>query len=52
MWNKTLLSYYVLGVVPLLVGHSGSIYRMHTLDSLDRLGIEKPKAEKCAYRMS
>ena len=38
-------------VVPLLVGHSGSIYRMHTLDSLDRLGIEKSKAEKCARKM-
>ena len=38
-------------VVPLLVGHSGSIYRMHTLDSLDRLGIEKSKAEKCARKL-
>ena len=38
-------------VVPLLVGHSGSIYLMHTLDSLDRLGIEKSKAEKCARKI-
>ena len=38
-------------VVPLLVGHSGSIYRMHTLDSLDRLGIDKSKAEKCARKI-
>ena len=38
-------------VVPLLVGHSGSIYRMHTLGSLDRLGIEKSKAEKCARKL-
>jgi len=40
-----------ISVVPLLVGHSGSIYRMHTLDSLDRLGIEKSKAEKCARKI-
>ena len=27
------------------------IYRMHTLDSLDRLGIEKSKVEKCARKV-
>ena len=37
--------------LPILVGHSGTIYTQHTLMSLEALGIDKHKAEKCAIKL-
>ena len=37
--------------LPILLGHSGTIYTQHTLMSLEALGIDKHKAEKCAIKL-
>ena len=37
--------------LPILVGHSGTIYTQHTLMSLEALGIDKHKAGKCAIKL-
>ena len=42
---------YDVRTLPILVGHSGTIYTQHTLMSLETLGISKLKAEKCAHKL-
>jgi ribonuclease HI len=38
-------------VIPLLVGVSGTIYRTHTLDALQALGLTRAKARSCAGKL-
>jgi hypothetical protein len=38
-------------VIPVLVGHSGTIYTDHTLQAMETLGIPRQKAEKCARKI-
>ena len=38
-------------IVPILIGHSGTIYTSHTLDNMKKLGISTYHARKCAPKM-
>jgi ribonuclease HI len=38
-------------LVPILLGHSGTIYTEHTLQGLETLGISRMCAKKCAQKM-
>ena len=38
-------------LVPILLGHSGTIYTEHTLQGLETLGISRVCAKKCAQKM-
>ena len=37
-------------VVPILVGVSGTIYHLHTLDALQQLGVSRANARHCARK--
>jgi hypothetical protein len=37
--------------VPILIGHSGTIYTSHTLKNMKQLGISNYHARKCALKM-
>ena len=38
-------------LIPILLGHSGTIYTEHTLQGMETLGISKQCAKKCAQKM-
>ena len=38
-------------LIPILLGHSGTIYTEHTLQGMETLGISKQYAKKCAQKM-
>jgi hypothetical protein len=38
-------------LIPILLGHSGTIYTEHTLQGMETLGISKKGAKKCAQKM-
>jgi hypothetical protein len=38
-------------LIPILLGHSGTIYTEHTLQGMETLGISKICAKKCALKM-
>ena len=42
---------YKVELVPVLIGHSGTIYTSHTLDNMKQLGISTYHARKCALKM-
>ena len=42
---------YKVELVPVLIGHSGTIYTFHTLDNMKQLGISTYHARKCALKM-
>ena len=42
---------YTVKLVPILIGHSGTIFTEHTLSSLKQLGITPIHANKCALKM-
>lgn len=42
---------YKVEIVPILIGHSGTIYTSHTLDNMKKLGISTYHARKCALKM-
>jgi ribonuclease HI len=38
-------------IVPILVGVSGTIYHTHTLEALQKLGVTKTRAKRCAHKL-
>ena len=42
---------YTVELVPILIGHSGTIYTSHTLNNMKQLGISNYHARKCALKM-
>ena len=42
---------YTVELVPILIGHSGTIYTFHTLNNMKQLGISNYYARKCALKM-
>lgn len=42
---------YAVHLVPILIGHSGTIYTTHTLTNMTQLGISLFHARKCAQKM-
>ena len=38
-------------IIPILIGASGTIYKTHTMDSLEKLGLEPDRAKKCAQQL-
>ena len=45
------VGYTDVRTIPILVGHSGTIYLQHTLAALETLGIDRARAEKCAGKL-
>jgi hypothetical protein len=42
---------YNVKLIPILIGHSGTIYTDHTLEGMKQLGIDDDKVSKCASKM-
>ena len=38
-------------VVPILLGISGTIYNKHTMSALDKLGLDRTRAQACAKKL-
>ena len=41
---------YVVHLVPVIIGHSGTIYTTHTINNMTQLGISTLHARKCAQK--
>ena len=48
---QALRGVYTVKLIPILIGHSGTIFTEHTLSSLKQLGITSVHANKCALKM-
>jgi hypothetical protein len=48
---KALSGAYTVKLIPILIGHSGTIFSEHTLSSLKQLGISSVHANKCSLKM-
>jgi hypothetical protein len=48
---KQNLPTYNIKLIPILIGHSGTIYKKWTLDSMKEVGIDCQHAIKCASKM-
>ena len=42
---------YKVTLIPVLIGQSGAVYKTHTLNNMEQLGIDKEAAMKCASKM-
>ena len=38
-------------IVPILLGHSGTVFSTHTLQNMELLGISRPHAKKCELKL-
>ena len=48
---KQALPNHSIQLVPILIGHSGTVYKSHTISNMKKLGIEGRNALKCATKM-